>query len=75
MIDPVMGYRWGREADRPDADVVFLAGNTWRTMEAIEPLEADLRKPVISGNQATIWAALKVLRIGDVKGYGSLFRH
>lgn len=73
-MSPSVAYKFAREADHPDADAVVLTANVWRTLEVIEPLEQDLGKPVITANQATIWAALRMLGIGAVKGrYGSLF--
>ena len=70
----VLPYNVAQEADHPDADAVVLTANVWRTLEVIEPLEQDLGKPVITANQATIWAALRILGVGAVKGrYGSLF--
>jgi maleate isomerase len=74
-MPPGVAYQVGRQADHPQAEAIVLAGNVWRTMEIIEPLEQDLGKPVISANQATVWAALKRLGIGGVTGFGSLFSH
>lgn len=58
----------------PDADAVFISCTGMRTIPIIETLEADLKKPVISAVQASMWYALKVLGINDlVPGTGSLF--
>ncbi len=73
-MSPRVAYEFARKADHPKADAVVLIANVWRTLEVIEPLEQDLGKPVITANQATIWAALRVLGVAAVKGrYGSLF--
>ena len=51
----------GRRADRPDADALVLACTNWVSMAAIEPLEAELGKPVVSTTQASLWACLRRL--------------
>lgn len=56
-------YRLAKSVDRPDADVVFLSCTNFRSLDIIEQLEADLKKPVISSNSATLWAALQLLEI------------
>ena len=75
QLEPRDFFRAAREADRPDADAVFISGTNGRTIEVLEALEQDLAKPVMSANQVTMWAALRYLSIGGVKGYGSLFNH
>jgi maleate isomerase len=67
-------YRLARDADSPDAEAVFLSCTAMRTVPIIEMLETDLKKPVVSAIQASMWYALKVLGIHDyVPGSGSLF--
>jgi len=67
-------YRLARDTDSPDADAVFISCTGMRTIPIIETLEADLKKPVVSAVQASMWYALKVLGINDfVPGTGSLF--
>lgn len=46
---------------RAEADGYFLSCTNTTQIDAIAPLEAELGKPVINSNQATIWAALKRL--------------
>src|SRR5215470_5891828 len=63
-----------KENTRPDADGYFLSCTNTRMIEAIEDLERDLDKPVISSNQATLWACLRQLRVRHAgKKLGSLF--
>ena len=60
---------------KDEADTIFLPGTAWRGLDAVEPLEQQLGKTVISVNQATIWLALR--RIGwtePILGFGSLLR-
>jgi maleate cis-trans isomerase len=64
-----------KENVRPDADGYFLSCTNTRMIEAIDPLEQDLDKPVISSNQATLWACLKKLGTSCAnKTLGRLFR-
>ncbi|MGS2591922.1 aspartate racemase/maleate isomerase family protein [Streptomyces hebeiensis] len=43
------------------------------TYEAVAPLERELGKPVISANQATMWALLRSVG-GRARGGGALLR-
>lgn len=52
-------YELVRRADDPAADVVLVSCTNLPTYEILDQLEQDLGKPVISANQATIWAALR----------------
>ena len=67
----------GRDVDRDEADAVVLACTNWVSMEAIDPLEGELGKPVISTTQASLWGCLR--RLGwtrPVPGAGALLaRH
>jgi len=68
-------YELARRIDRPDAEAIVLACTNWKTMDAIERLERELGKPVISTTQASLWAALNIIgRIDGVAGYGQLLR-
>lgn len=60
---PETTYQRARAVDHPDADAVFVSCTNYRTFEAIEPLEADLEKPVVTSNQATLWDALRTLGV------------
>ena len=63
-----------KETARPDADGYFLSCTNTRMIETIEDLERDLNKPVISSNQATLWACLKRLGVKHSnKKLGMLF--
>ena len=74
-LGPDSAYDLGRAVDRADADALVLSCTNWRTMDAIERLERDLKKPVISTSQASIWAALRIVGHKDpIPGYGRLLR-
>jgi maleate cis-trans isomerase len=72
--------RWvelAAEHARADADGYFLSCTNTTQIEAIEPIERRLGKPVVNSNQAVLWACVKRLRhkLGPVKlaaGLGTL---
>jgi maleate isomerase len=58
-----------------DADGVLIAGTGFRCVGILEALEQDLKRPVISANQASLWHCLRLASIqAAVSGYGSLLR-
>lgn len=74
-LDVSSAYELARKIDRPDAEAIVLACTNWKTMDAIERLERELGKPVVSTTQVSIWAALRVVgRIEGMPGYGRLLR-
>ncbi|QKJ88408.1 maleate isomerase [Paramixta manurensis] len=66
-------YAIARAVDRPDADAVFLSGVGMPTLDALQVLENDLGKPVISAASAMMWNALRVAGVQHShSGYGRL---
>lgn len=66
-------YRLAKEADKKEAKAIFVCATNFRTIEVLEYLERDLKKPVISTNQSLLWSLLRKLNISfDIEGYGSL---
>jgi maleate cis-trans isomerase len=64
-----------RENTRTHADGYFLSCTNTQMIDAIENLEAELGKPVVNSNQATLWACLKFLGISHAdKRLGMLFQ-
>lgn len=47
--------------DHPDADALFVSCTALPTYDLIAPLEQKLGKPIVTANQAGIWAALGVI--------------
>ena len=44
-----------------------------RAVEAIEPIENDIDKPVVTSNQAMVWHTLRKLNVEErPQGYGRL---
>lgn len=63
------------ENRRPEADGYFLSCTNTTMIEAIEELEASLDRPVVTSNQAALWAALRRLEMArPIAGLGRLFR-
>ena len=73
-LQPRDAYRIAQRADHEDADGVLISCADFRTFEVLEALEADLGKPVVSSNSATLWNALEVVGV-DTAGVplGTLF--
>src|SRR5262249_50911768 len=46
---------------RPEADALLCSCTAWRSLEAADRIEQQLGKPVITSNQATIWAAFRAI--------------
>lgn len=58
----------------PDsADGVMIAGTGFRCVGILDALERDLRRPVVSANQASLWRCLRLSGVHTpVSNYGSL---
>jgi len=56
------------------SDAVFISCTNLPTIGLIEGLEEALGKPVVTSNQASMWAALRELGLGGVDGFGELMR-
>jgi len=58
------------------ADAVLIGGNGFRAVGVIAALEQQLARPVVTANQALLWAALRAagMDVARVTGYGQLFR-
>jgi maleate isomerase len=66
-------YRQVRTRCPAEADGVLLVGTGLRCVGIIEALEHDLRRPVVSANQASLWNCLRLSGVNaPVKGYGNL---
>jgi maleate isomerase len=57
------------------AEAVLIAGNGLRAVGVIQALEEHLRRPVLTANQVTFWAALKTVGSApQVTQFGRLFK-
>ena len=53
----------------------LLAGTGFRCVGILEALEQDLKRPVISANQASLWHCLRSAGVQtNIPGYGNLLR-
>jgi maleate isomerase len=67
-------YAIARQVDHPEAEAIFLSGVGMPTLDALQPLEEDTGKPVISAASAMMWNALRTAGIRrEIRGYGKLF--
>jgi len=72
-LSPKTIYRHAKAVFRPDTDGLFMSCTDLRTSDILQTLEYDLKKPVVSSNQATMWMMLKKIGIGEpIDGYGVL---
>jgi maleate isomerase len=66
-------YQLACAVNEPESEAIFLSCIALHTAEVIEKLEYDLKKPVISSNQATMWSLLRLANVNEkVEGYGQL---
>jgi maleate isomerase len=73
-INPPELYDWVLAHVPEHAQGVFLGGNGFRAVGAIDALEQQLGVPVLTANQVLLWQTLLAAGIADpVSGYGRLF--
>lgn len=59
----------------PDADALLCSCTAWRSVEVVEEIERRVGVPVVTSNQAAIWASLGALgELAPRPGYGRLLR-
>ncbi len=72
---PEKAYKLAKEVNIPDADGIFISCTALRTVEILDVLEEEIRKPVVSSNQATLWMMMKMVGISEkVQNFGILLR-
>jgi len=63
------------EVETPESDAILISCTALHTVAAIESLEKEFQKPVVTSNQATMWHLLRLVNVNDkIEGYGQLFR-
>lgn len=68
-------YQLAKEIFTENADAMFISCTGISVLDIIEPLEEDLKRPVITSNQATMWAALRKINVEEkIDGLGKLFQ-
>ena len=59
--------------DRPDIEVLVVPGGNFPTMKFVAEWEERYRKPVVTTNQAALWAMLAVMKFKEpISGIGRL---
>ena len=58
--------------DRPEIDAFLVPGGNFPTMASIEAWEQEFGKPVVTTNQAALWAVMRRLGGGSLPGFGRL---
>ena len=62
-----------QQVDRPQAEAVFISCTDFKGAQALERIEAELGKPALSSNQATMWKMLDLCDCrASVTGFGGL---
>jgi len=66
-------YRFARQAWISEADGLFISCLNFRAQAAIQALESDLMKPVVTSAQATLWNILRTVGVNEaLPEYGTL---
>jgi maleate cis-trans isomerase len=58
-------YAHAKAVDHADAEALLICCTDFNAIDVVEPLEAELGKPVVTSNTATLWAALRAVGIED----------
>ena len=71
--DPEEIVEFAARTCHPEAEALFCSCTAWRALEAVEELERRTGRPVVTSNQATIWATFRKLGVDrQIDGYGRL---
>lgn len=74
-LDANIAFEGLRRVDTPEIGALVVPGGNFPTMPWIAEWERTLGKPVITTNQATLWAALGVMKLNDpLPGLGCLLQ-
>jgi maleate isomerase len=76
-LAPEIPLRLAQEAFReaPRADGIYIPNPKWQTLDSIEPLERELKIPVVTTTQASAWWALKMIEVKEARpGCGRLLK-
>jgi maleate isomerase len=74
-MPPQLWYDTALSLRRDDTDAYFISCANIHSIEVVEALEAELKKPVVTSNQAALWCSLRTAGILEaVPGVGTLLR-
>jgi len=66
-------YKLGKAVRHPNAEAIYIPCTTFPVIDAIEELERDTKKLVITSNQALAWEMLRMIGIDETRnGFGTL---
>lgn len=72
-LPPEAIYRAALEADRPEAEALFISCTAIRAVDVVERIEGALGKPVVTSIQAMFWQSLRIAGYGaPIAGHGRL---
>jgi len=75
-LSPSVTYVIAKEVVKSETEVLFISCTDFRSIELLSMLEKDIKRPVISSNQSSLWAAFKESNVdGSIEGFGSLFSY
>ncbi len=76
IMPPELWFDTAMSMRNEAADAYFISCANIRSIDAIEALEKELKKPVVTSNQAAFWCSLRMAGIKDVvPGLGRLMQH
>lgn len=73
QVNPDVLVAAGRRASRSGPDAVFISCTALPALGAIEALEPEIERPVLSSNQVTMWGVLRLAGVQGERGVGRLF--
>lgn len=59
-------------AEIEEADSIFISCTNLHCLEAVEAIEAEFARPVVTSNQASLWAVMEHMGLKALHGGGSL---
>ncbi|MDA0261697.1 MAG: hypothetical protein O3A21_05810 [Proteobacteria bacterium] len=72
-LDEIVDFVRDNTAD--EADGIFLSCTNWRTTSVCQRIEDETGKPVVTANQASVWATRHLLGFTEpVAGFGRLMQ-
>jgi len=75
LLDEQTAYDMGIAVNQANAQAVVLACGNWSTLGIVDRLEAAIGKPVLTTNQVSLWAVLRLAGYhAPVFGWGRLLR-
>ena len=75
LLDERTAHNTGEAINWTQAQAVMLACGNWPTLGIVDRLEAAIGKPVLTTNQVSLWAVLRLAGYhAPVAGWGRLLR-